>query len=181
MALRMLGEHEYVPNTPGYDACELYFTQVYKEVLAAHFWTFARRRVRLQAVKDNSYPLPPDVLQIERMEGLTHWAVFGDFVEPQNPWDVEGEVRCTYISSALANRAEIPDRNAAFIRALVCRLAAACCVAVTNDERRRQALEQEYRVWLDEAATLDARQDRSNDQHPLERIMNGSITRGYGA
>lgn len=180
MALRLLGEHEYVSGTPGHAACELFFAQVYKEVLSAGYWTFARRRVRLHADGDSKYPLPHDCLNIERLDGMMHWAVCGDCVVPNNRWDVVDEVWVTYTSSTLANRAEVPDRNAAFIRALVCHLAAACCVPVTNDERRRQALEQEYQIWLTTALTQDAKQDNSNDQHPLERIMNGSIVNGYG-
>lgn len=181
MALRLLGEHEYVPGTPGHDACELFFAQVYKEVLSAGYWTFARRKVKLTQDAQGRYPLPHDCLNVEGLSGVLHWGVYGDCIVPNNRWDVVDEVWVTYTSSTLANREEVPDRNAAFIRALVCHLAAACCVAVTNDERRRQGLEQEYQVWLNAAMTQDAKQDNSNDQHPLERIMKSSIVNGYGA
>lgn len=179
MALRLLTDSQYTEGTPGHEACDLYFTQVYNEVLSTHYWTWARRRVKLEYEDEWGYVLPQDCLRVEKMEGLRHWGIFGNHVQPVNSCDVEGRVWCTYISSILANRGEVPDSRAKFINALVLRLAARICNAVSADDERRLRLEQQYRLELDNAIIDDVRQDQSNDQDPLDAIMNSSITGEY--
>ena len=180
MALRLIGEHEYVAGTPGYESTELFFPQCYRELLAAHNWSFARRRKELQANERGEYELPPDCLRIVEVRGVSRWRKYGRMLRPENQ-DVHPEIELIYTSSSLANRGEVPEEVPEFVRALVTRLAAYVAVPICNDPQRAQGLMREAREQCYQAMTHDTQQDNSNDQHPLDRILNESITNEYGS
>ena len=70
----------------------------------------------------------------------------------------------------------VPDDMPDFSQCLVLYLAAAICGCVSGDEDKRQELLSRAEMVLREAMLVDATQDASNDQHPLERLLNNSIT-----
>ena len=90
-------------------------------------------------------------------------------------WE-NGEVSLVYTSSEAVARGCIPDDMPDFAQALIYHLAASVCGCVSGDEAKRQELLGKAESVLREAMWLDAKQDASNDQHPLERLMNDSIT-----
>ena len=175
MALHEIGEHDYVTGTPGYDACELYFRQTFLFLLKRHDWSFARKRAKLTR-GDSGWDLPADCLSIVELEGLPHWRKFGSRLVPElDSWSSE-EVFLVYTSSEAVARGCIPDDMPDFAQAFIYHLAASICGCVSGDEAKRQELLGKAESGLREAMWLDARQDASNDQHPLERLMNDSIT-----
>lgn len=174
MALRMIGEHEYVSDTPAYEACELYFPLCYKELLAGHDWSFARRRSVLKKNEEGEYPLPADCLRIVEVQGVRTWRKYGRMLRTEH--ETRGDVVLIYTTSSPANRGEVPEEVPEFVRALVLRLAASIAVPVSGDQRVAQGLMQESKNQMYLAMTHDTQQDNSNDQHPLERIIGQCIT-----
>lgn len=180
MALRLIGEHEYVAGTPGYETTELFFPQCYRELLAAHDWSFARRRKGLQVNEHGEYELPADCLRIVEVIGLRSWRKYGRMIRPESGGN-STDIELVYTSSSLANRGEVPEEVPEFVRALYTQLAAYIAVPICNDPQRAQGLMREARELTYAAMTHDTQQDGSNDQHPLDRIMNQSITNEYGS
>lgn len=179
MALRLIGEHEYVAGTPGYETTELFFPQSYRELLATHDWSFARRRKELKANERGEYELPADCLRIVEIEGLRKWRKYGRMVRNEAGGN-SPDIVLVYTTSSLANRGEVPEEVPEFVRALYTQLAAYIAVPICNDSQRAQGLLKEARELTYAAMTHDTQQDNSNDQHPLDRILNHSITNEYG-
>lgn len=175
MALHEVGEHAYVTGTPGYDACELYFKQCFLFLLKRHDWSFARKRVALPKV-EAGWLLPEDCLNIVELTGLRHWRKYGACIVPEADGWVNGAVELVYTSREPVAEGCIPDDMPDFAQALVYHLAAAICGCVSGDEGKRQELLGRAEAVLREAMLADAVQDASNDQHPLERLMENSIT-----
>ena len=175
MALRLMGQSDYVKDSPGYNACELFFSQALYELIAAHDWSFARRRKVLARDEGGQFIIPDDCLRIIELEGLKHWRVYGQRIRVEGDEEPDGDVVLVYTSSSMANRGEIPDGLPEFARALVVRLAAYICPSVANNPSLRINFEREAQEVLDRAMTHDTQQDNSNDQHPLEGLLNSSI------
>lgn len=175
MALHELGEHEYVSGTPGFEACELYFRQVFMFLLKQHDWSFARKRVKLVHC-EQGWKLPVDCLSIVELSGLRHWRKYGECIVPEVDGWCDGEVWAVYTSSECVARGYIPDDMADFAQAFIYHLAASICGCVSGDEAKRQELLERAEFVLREAMWLDAKQDASNDQHPLMSLMNNSVT-----
>lgn len=178
MALNAIGKADYAGGTPGGEACDLYFGHVYAELLSKHDWSFARRIVTLAADDEGRYTIPPDCLRIVELVGLRNWRIYGTKIHPELEAEAEGRVEIIYTSSQLADRGELPDRCRAFIQAVVLKLAATLAAAVAHDDRKSDLFEGLALRALREAMTLDTQQDNSNDQHPLNRMLDNSITRG---
>ena len=180
LALQRVGMYEYTPGTPGYEVCKSAFPLLFKELLAVGDWSFARRRVVLRAGAAGGYELPPDCLRVVQLEGLACWHRFGRVIVPDAGVGASGDVVLVYTSSSLANRGEVPEDDAPlFAEALITMLASRLAVPLASDQRLRQELELEGRARLDEALTLDVQQDASNDQHPLPRMLEQSVTDSY--
>lgn len=176
MALGLVGESEYVADSKEWRACELYLPLVYGELLAVHDWSFARRYKVLEA-GEFGYALPDDCLRVVELSGLDNWRICGRHVRNEGE-GAQGEVAIFYVSNSLSRRGDVPDTQPRFARALYTRLGACLAVPVAGDQNLRGALEQEAQMLLAEAVTDDVRQDGSNDQHPLSRMMQQSIVRG---
>lgn len=180
LALQRIGMYEYASGTPGYEVCKVAFPLLYKTLLCAGDWSFARRRVVLSCRGDGEYELPPDCLRIVQLEGLRHWRRLGRMVRAEAGTAASGDVVLVYTSGSHANRGEVPEDDAPlFAEVLVVMLASRLAVPLASDHRLRQELELEGRARLDEALTLDVQQDASNDQHPLARLQEQSITDSY--
>lgn len=175
MALHEVGEHDYVTGTPGYDACELYFRQTFLFLLKRHDWSFARKRVSLAKV-DAGWALPEDCLSIVELSGLRRWRKYGAVIVSEVDGLVSGEVCVIYTSSEHAAMGYIPDDMPDFAQALIYYLAASIIGCVSGNEMKRQELLEKAEGVLREAMLMDAKQDASNDQHPLDLIMENSIT-----
>lgn len=174
MALHELGEHEYVVGSSGYEACELYFKQTFLFLLKRHDWSFARKVAKLEQVPAG-WLLPEDCLYVVELRGLRHWRKYGRVVVPEN-CSPDEPVTVVYTGAEPVMQGIVPDDMPDFAQVLVLHLAAAVCGCVSGDEGKRQELLGRAEVLLREAMLKDATQDASNDQHPLERLLNSSIT-----
>lgn len=172
----MLGSHGYKAGTPGYDACQRLFTPTFRELLAEHDWSFARRRVELEPNVRGEYELPADIVTLTRVEGLRNWYITGTRIRPKEGAETGKPIVIHYTSDALANSGTLPQqRTALFAKALRYRLAAALAVPIRSDDALRERLSQEAEVYVARAMTEDTQSENSNDQHPLERILETSI------
>ena len=133
----------------------------------------------MQANERGEYELPPDCLRIIELRGLRNWRKYGRMIRPESQDNSQG-IELIYTSSSLANRGEVPEEVPEFVRALVTQLAACAAIPICNDAQRAQGLMREAREKCYQAMTHDTQQDNSNDQHPLDRILNHSITNEYG-
>lgn len=176
MALNAIGKANYAHGTPGYEACNLYFAPLMGELLSRHDWSFARRRVVLKANDEGEYKLPSDCLRIVELSGLRNWNIYGEHIRPEQGAVPNSEVVMIYTSSQLADRGELPDRARMFAQALIMRLAAALAAAVAHDDRKSEHFLNVAQMELRNAMTLDTQQDNSNDQHPLNRMLQNGIT-----
>ena len=177
MALGLVGSAHYAVGTPEYDACDLYFGQLYGELLAGHDWSFARRRVTLERC-EHGWLMPCDCLRVIELRGLNNWRIYGGHLCAEDDAVADGEVVMVYTSSQLADRGELPDTMRMFARALILRLGGALAAAVVHDQRLSGWLMQEAEGARQEAMRLDTQQDNSNDQHPLTGMLGNSLTRG---
>ncbi len=176
MALRLIGSSDLASGSSGQKACELYFSQALYELLAAHDWSFARRRRVLEPEEfEEVYKLPDDCLRIIEVQGLKNWRKYGRHIHPDKDCEPEKEVALIYTSSSMANRGEVDDNVPEFTRALIVRLAAYIAPSVANDKQLRWQLEQEAQEILSAAMTHDTQQDNSNDQHPLRGLLDNSL------
>ncbi len=175
MALRLMGTADYVKDSPGYNACELYFSQALHELLAAHDWSFARRRKVLAKDEGGQFIIPEDCLRVIELEGLKNWRKYGKRIRVEGDEVPGKEVAMIYTTSSMANRGEIPDNVPEFARALVVRLAAYIAPSVANNPGLRVGFEREAQEVLNMAMTHDTQQDNSNDQHPLAGLLDNSL------
>lgn len=175
MTLHEVGEHEYVGETPGWRACELYFRQTFLYLLKRFDWSFARKVAKLNQVP-TGWVLPDDCLHIVELRGLRHWRLYGRVIVQEGEESPDNDVEVVYTSSAVLEQETVPDDMPDFSQCLVLYLAAAICGCVSGDEDKRQELLSRAELVLREAMLVDATQDASNDQHPLERLLNNSIT-----
>lgn len=175
MALRLVGQSDYVKDSPGYNACELFFPQALYELLAAHDWSFARRRKVLARDDGGQFIIPSDCLRIIELEGIRNWRKYGERIRVEGDEPPQADVAMVYTSSSFANRGEFPDHLPEFTRALIVRLAAYICPSLANDKDLRINFEREAQEVLDRAMTHDTQQDNSNDQHPLAGLLNNSL------
>lgn len=178
MALGLLGEQEYIADTPCYEAIELYFGQTLRGLLSAADWSFARSRRTLTAKDDGSFAIPSDCLRIIKLDGLKHWGKYGQFIQPEDR-DSAKTITLIYTSSHLVDCGEIPENIPEFIACFVEALAAATCMRILNDKQRRYEHMQTAQQLFDTALTHDIQQDNSNDQHPYNRLIQQSITETY--
>lgn len=172
----MIGSHGYKAGTPGHEACQRLFTTVFRELLAEHDWSFARRRVELSLNPQGFYDLPADIVTLTKVEGLRNWRITGTRIHPADGAETGKPIVIHYTTDALANSGTLPQqRTALFAKALRYRLAAALAVPVRADDALRERLSQEAEVYVTRAMTEDTQSENSNDQHPLERILESSI------
>lgn len=177
MALKLVGEPLYVSGTPSGEACDVFFDVLYRELLARHDWSFARRRVELKR-DGEGWRVPPDCLRVVELEGLRNWRIYGGRIVEEGDVQGSGRVVCVYTSSECADTGEVPERARVFARALALELAGSLAGAVAHDRQLEVQYRGQARVALGEAMVLDTQQDNSNDQHPLVELMShGVITR----
>lgn len=80
-----------------------------------------------------------------------------------------------YISNALAKAEHLPETQPLFIRGVSLLLAARMAVKITGEPQLALNLEQMAAAALSNALHQDALTQYSNDQHPLDDILQSSI------
>lgn len=173
--LQTLGDREYKRDTPTGKVCDLWFPSVVIETLNYGAWSFASKTVTLQPDHNGHFLLPPDCLRPFKV-GLERYRIDGRWViDEGDTGDTSVELR--YISDDIAKTELLPETAPLFIRGTSLLLAARMCVKVTGDANMATQLEQMAYETLAEALHKDALAQYSNDQHPLNDILNLSIIR----
>lgn len=197
MALNLIGESKYAADRPGYEACDVFFKNLYTELLSKHDWSFARRIRELPPIvpeelrkvdengdlvkePDSSSPvcwrLPVDCLRVVEMRGIKNWRIYGRdvYCEGEKP-PTGASIECIYTSSSLSDDGQLPEIARGFVSILVYRLAACLAAAVKNDQSLSLQFVQLAQDAFQSAIVLDTQQDNSNDQHPLQEILSRNI------
>lgn len=173
-ALGLLGEAEYVAGTPGFDACNLWWPDVMREMLRSGAWSFATKERTLDYnEREAGYVLPQGCLRLLWV-GADRYVILGRVVRPEV--DAREGLKVRYVCDELAQVEHLPSVSPRFIHAVRLLLAARIAPRVTGDVRLSQQLEAQAWAAQEEALHEDVRQFGSNDQHPLSDIINASIT-----
>lgn len=173
-ALSRIGEAPLTSLDPNHSSaaklCHLHYHPARRETLTLARWTFATRNTVLHAettVERNSphpsrFSLPAECLRVLDVNC--------------NDWTLQGRkilarVSCLHLSYI----EDIEDGelfDPLFTEALVTHLAEKLAVPLTTSQNLRQSLAQEFhKVILPLAATTNSVQSRSNDVHPLARLL----------
>lgn len=127
---------------------------VRREVLRAHPWNIATKRVKLAALSAapawgfaTAYQVPADSIAILEVDTVSDWRVEGQ----QIVTDATGELSIRYARDETDS--EIYDGILTECMAL--RLAAEICERLTNSRSKRELLLMEYEDKLQEARTAD--------------------------
>lgn len=175
-SLHILGDREYVRDSPTGRECDLWFPTVLAEALNYGAWSFAARHRRLSPNADGSFPLPEDCLRPLKLNHSS-FELIGREIHLNTslaPMPDKG-LELTYISGAMGRVEDIPDSQPLFTRGLSLLLAARMAPKLTGQPQLAFTLEEAANAALAEALHKDALAQHSNDQHPLERILQTSI------
>lgn len=170
-ALQKLGASRITSLTedsPNARSCNNAYESVRNAEMAAHPWSFARRRAELAADSDdplfdyeNQFTLPADYLRIlPPDDNYVDWQIEsksdGSLVILTN-YDAPLEI--VYIA-----RVEDPNLyHALFIEALACRLALELCEEITQSNSKADRLERQYKQAISEARRVNAFERTSED------------------
>lgn len=175
-ALDLIGQNETRLMSPDDDSlsarlCKARYPSVRDELLQAHPWNFAQKRVLLSEDANppawgygRAYSLPADCLQVETLACEDPW-------QTGTPWQVEGGRILTDSPAPLAIRyiARMEDVTvfpALFREALVCRLAAVLARPLAQSGSLAEAMLRRSEDLLRLAKTRDA-QEAQAPEHAL--------------
>jgi len=170
LALQQLGDRDYVQGSPSGDACELNVKSVFSEALHYGAWTFATKSTTLK-LKEGCYALPANCLRLLSCS-LRGFRLEGSSLYPKR--ETSEDVSIRYITDDIARSMELPDNQPSFVRACVLLLAARCASKIAGSIKLGANLEQVAMQHFAEALHKDIIQHASNDQHPLDIILNQS-------
>lgn len=172
--LQLLGDREYKVGTPGSDACDLWFTDVMREALRFGSWSFAtEERVLKRKEGESGFILPQDCLRLTYV-GARRFMKHGRRIFPEDN-DME-ELTVRYVSDKYAQIEHVPEMEPRFVQGVRQLLAARIVGRLEGDIGRATQLESVAWESIEDALHDDVVQFASNDQHPLEDIINQSIT-----
>ena len=149
--LSLLGEQEYVLDSPAARTCDLWFPSVMLEAVSYGPWSFATKETVLECPeKDGRFTVPEDCLKLLKVDAR-HWRMSGR------------TVICEESHSLL------------YVEAVKCLLAAKMATTVTGKPQNVGVFLDLYRRYIADALHHDVSQRGSNDQHPLMDILTRSI------
>lgn len=161
-ALSKLGERVYAADTPAAQYLDMWRAPSIRTILEGpgYFsFTLAAADLRDTDEAPGMYPMPADAMRVIET-GSGDFRRVGDFIVAA-PRQI---IPITYISSAYADREELPDSHEQFNSAVIAMLAANVCVPITSKHDLRQLLITEAVRFRREALHNDAVQYASNDQ-----------------
>lgn len=175
-ALHTLGDREYKRDTPTGRECDLWYPTVLHEALNYGSWTFATRRRTLTASAPGIYPLPADCLRPLKINHSSFELIGREILlnAAFHPMPDAG-LQLTYISNGLGIVEALPDDQPLFVRGVMLLLAARMAAKITGQPQLALQLEQLATAALAEALHKNMLAANSNDQHPLDRILQTSI------
>ena len=155
--LSLLGEQEYVLDSPAARTCDLWFPSVMMEAVSYGPWSFATKESVLECPEGNGrFPLPEDCLKLLNVE-------------------CPSRLQVRFLSNDLALAEMLPDNAPLFVEAVKCLLAAKMATTVTGKPQNVGVFLDLYRRYIADALHHDVNQRGSNDQHPLKDILKRSI------
>ena len=170
--LSLLGEQEYVLDSPAARACDLWFPSVMLEAVSYGPWSFATKEAVLECPEGNGrFEVPEDCLKLLRVEAR-HWRMAGRTVVCE---ERPSRLQVRFLSNDLALGERLPDNEPLFVEAVKCLLAARIAATVTGKPQSVGVFLELYRRYIADALHQDVSQRGSNDQHPLKGILNRSI------
>ena len=171
--LQLVGDRQYVEGTPGYEACNLWFPDVMREALKFGAWSFARVGRTLEKEEGRKgFRLPEECLRLLKV-GAERFRMLGRVILPEDEELRELEVE--YVSDDLARGEHWPGWEPRFVQGVRLLLAGRITARLEGDVGKAVQLERMAWESLEDALHDDVVQYASNDQHPLEDIMNQSI------
>lgn len=173
MVLQLVGDRQYKEGTPGYEACNLWFPDVMREALTFGAWSFAtvgRKLVREEGKE--GFELPEECLKLLRVDAR-RYKKMGRRIYPEGE-DVK-ELEVEYISDMYARIEHLPQQEPRFVQGVRQLLAARIMGKLEGDVGKAMQMERVAWEAIEDALHDDVVQFASNDQHPLEDIMNQSI------
>lgn len=175
-ALTRLGQQQYRANAETRAACEQTYQRVLRLALARHAWNFSRVIATLTRGADGTFTLPADCIRLQTVlhggHKVRHFDIFGRTLTCDAP---SASVTITYQSDLSNIGGGLPDTAPFFEEGVISLLAAKISPIITGNPAPQTDLEQEAEHYFRRAATLDAYQNRSNDQHPLSEIRELNI------
>lgn len=161
-------------------ACASLYDASRKEALCAVRWSFAIRSANLCLLPDGAcdvpqgyqaaYQIPSSCIRLLDVP-LRKWALMGRRIV------AHGNAECLEVTYVNDER-NVDLFDPLFTDALATLLASKLAGPVTGSTRLREGLLAEYtQVILPKAAYINKVQDQSNDQHPLNDILNRGLRR----
>lgn len=193
-ALEKLGCREYVEGTATEDPVRRAYDVVVRRCNGRFKWSFARVSGRRLEVKERDeegwergfyVELPDDCLIVEsimteRREKVRHSEFAVDPETRRRVVLVEGVDRETrlylnYTADIITLGGVLPDSAPYFCEGVVCELASELALSIVSNKNLAEAYKAEARENLQRAIDIDARQWKSNDQHPLRDVLGRNI------
>ena len=170
--LSLLGEQEYVLDSPAARTCDLWFPSVMMEAVSYGPWSFATKESVLECPEGNGrFPLPEDCLKLLNVEAR-HRRMAGRTVVCE---ECPSRLQVRFLSNDLALAEMLPDHEPLFVEAVKCLLASKVAATVTGKPQNVSVFLELYRRYASDALYHDVSQRGSNDQHPLKDILDRSI------
>lgn len=170
--LSLLGDQDYVLDSPAARACDLWFPSVMLEAMSYGPWSFATKDAVLESSGgDGRFELPEDCLKLLKVHA-GHWRMAGRTVVCE---ECPSLLQVRFLSNDLALAEALPDNAPLFVEAVKCLLASKLAATVTGKPQNVGVLLDLYRRYAADALYHDVSQRGSNDQHPLKSILNRSI------
>lgn len=168
--------------------CLVYFPQAKKEVLEAHPWTFAKKRATLTRESatpafdwSHQHTLPSDCVRLlEARSGTTNTGTgittFSILLDKFVIEDGKILSNSTLVAIRYVFDQSLEEWSGSAVAALARKLAQYLAGPITGDPRRADYHRGLYdEIDLPNAQHLDAVQDQSNENHPLEDRLAGSL------
>ncbi len=193
-ALEKLGEREYVEKTATEDPVRRAYDIVVRRCNGRYKWSFARvvgRRVKVQEREGKHWKkgyyveLPDDCLLVESLtDGSGEKVRHSEFcIEPEERKRIvlvegvekESDLYLNYTADIVTLGGVLPDSAPYFCEGVICELAAELAISVVSSGDLAAAYKAEARENLQRAMDIDARQWKSNDQHPMREILRSNI------
>ena len=163
--LSLLGDQEFVMDSPAARACELWFPSVMLEAVSYGPWSFATKEAVLECPEGNGrFPLP----KVE----AGRWRMAGREVVCE---EAPSLLQVRFLSNDVALAEMLPDHEPLFVEAVKCLLASKVAATVTGKPQNVSVFLELYRRYASDALYHDVSQRGSNDQHPLKDILDRSI------
>ncbi len=145
--LSLLGDQEFVMDSPAARACELWFPSVMLEAVSYGPWSFATKEAVLECPEGNRRPLPEDCLKLLKVEA-GRWRMAGREVVCE---EAPSLLQVRFLSNDVALAEMLPDHEPLFVEAVKCLLASKVAATVTGKPQNVSVFLELYRRYASDA------------------------------